>query len=102
MYLVVSHWEALPGKEAEFEETGKKVAALLRRQPGVVLLEMFQSGDKYISVHGYQDEATYQKLVNDPNGTFAQAMAAHPVEELGRWISSERGETVDYGQGSAG
>ena len=94
MYLVVSVWEVLPGKADAFRENGMKVGSLLKQQPGVKLLEVFQSGDKFISVHGYADEATYQRLVQDPNGPFAKAMAESRVEEYARWLSSERGETI--------
>jgi hypothetical protein len=94
MYLVISCWEALPGKEQEFDEVGKKVSALLRQQPGVVLLERIKSGKRHWSVHGYQDEATYNKIVQDPNGFFTKALIEHQVEKIGRWISSERGQTM--------
>jgi hypothetical protein len=93
MYLVVSVWEALPGKADAFREHGMKVGSLLKKQPGVKLLEVFESGGKFISVHGYADEATYQRLVQDPNGPFAKAMAEGRVEDYARWVSSERGET---------
>jgi hypothetical protein len=94
MYLVVSVWEALPGKAEAFRESGMKVGSLLKKQPGVKLLEVFESGDKFVSVHGYADEATYQRLVQDPNGPFAKAVAESRVEDYARWLSSERGETV--------
>jgi hypothetical protein len=71
-----------------------EVAKELRNQSGVQMLEMFRSGNKRIAVHGYKDEATYQSLVSDPNGPFARAQAKHNVEEYGRWLYSERGETV--------
>ena len=96
MYLVVSRWEAAPGREAEFERLGLEVAALLRRQPGVRLLEEFKSDNTYVSVHGYEDEATYRALINDPDGVFARAVAERRLEELGRWLGSERGETFPY------
>jgi hypothetical protein len=94
MYLVVSVWEPLPGKADAFREHGMKVGSLLKKQPGVKLLEVFETGNKVVSVHGYADEATYQRLVQDPNGPFAKAIAESRAEEYGRWISSERGETV--------
>jgi hypothetical protein len=94
VYLVVSVWEALPGKAEQFRVQGMKVGSLLKAQPGVLLLEVFETGDRVVSVHGYQDEATYQRLVQDPNGPFARAVAESHAEEYGRWLSSERGETV--------
>jgi quinol monooxygenase YgiN len=96
MYLVISEWEPLPGKEAEFERAGSAVAAVLRRQPGVLLLEMFRSGSKHVAVHGYQDEATYHALVDDPNGAFARAQVSHRVEGVARWLGSQGGETLTH------
>lgn len=92
MYLVVSVWEPLPGKEAEFRERGLQIGAILKRQSGVELLEVFHSEGKAVSVHGYADEATYHRLVDDPNGPFMTALAEYNAEEYGRWISSQRGQ----------
>jgi hypothetical protein len=94
MYLVVTAWEALPGKADAFRENSLKVASVLMQQPGVKMLERFQSGDKFMSVHGYTDEAAYQRVVHDPNGPFAKAVADSHIEEYARWLYSERGETV--------
>jgi len=94
MYLVVSEWEAKPGKEAEFEQAGEAVAARLQEQPGVVLFERFKSGDRYISIHGYEDEATYRKLIDDPGGVFTQAATEQRLEEFGSWVRSERGKAI--------
>lgn len=96
MYLVISQWEALPGQEAQFDKLGRKVGAVLRKQPGVVLLETIKVGKRHISVHGYRDEATYHALVDDPKGAFAKALASLNVDKVGRWISSERGETMAH------
>ena len=94
MYLVVSRWKANPGKETQFEENGAKVGALLRKLPGVVMVEEFADEGQYVSVHGYKDESTYRKLIDDPNGQFNQALKQYKVEEYGKWISSERGTTI--------
>ena len=48
MYLVVSYWEPLPGREAEFEKNGPQVGAMLRQQPGVVFMEGFKSGKRVV------------------------------------------------------
>jgi heme-degrading monooxygenase HmoA len=96
MFMVVSYWEPLPGKEAEFEKTGPKVAAILRKQPGVVMVEGFKSGKKLVSVHAYKDEATYRAVVDNPNGPFAKAAKQYALEEIGRWLSSERGATIPH------
>ena len=97
MYLVVSYWEPVPGREAEFDRVGPQVGALLRQQPGVVMMEVFKSGGKHVAVHGYQDEATYHAIVENPDGVFARAVAETHIEEFGRWLSSERGETLPIG-----
>lgn len=94
MYLVISAWEPLPGKEQPFMELGNRIGAMLKRQPGVLLLEVFLSGGKAMSVHGYADEATYRRLVDDPDGPFARAVADSNLETVARWLYSERGETV--------
>ena len=96
MYIVVSYWESLPGREEEFNKIGRKMGALMRRQPGVTLLETFKSGNKYVMVHGYKDEPTYRALVQDPKGFFARAAAEHKIDEIARWLSSERGEPLSY------
>ena len=96
MYLVVSRWEAFPDRAAEFEQVSPEVRAVLRRQPGTVLVEAFGSDGRFVVVHGYQDEAAYHTVVDDPNGPFCRALAAHHLEDMGRWISSERGETFPH------
>ena len=96
MFLVISEWEPVAGKEADFDREGSAVAATLRQQPGVVLLEMFRSGNKRIAVHGYRDEATYHRLIDDPNGAFTRAQTEHGVEKLARWLGSTAGETLPH------
>jgi len=96
MYLVVSEWEAYPGKEEEFENGGRIMRPLLLRQPGVVTVEAFKSGSKLIVVHGYQDEAAYRAVVHDPDGEFAKAAVANHLEESARWLRSESGETLPF------
>jgi heme-degrading monooxygenase HmoA len=98
MYMVVSYWEAFPGKEADFEASSPDVTAILRRQPGVCLIESFKSDGKYVAVHAYEDEASYRAIVYNPNGAFARALQERGTETFGRWISSERGETLPHKQ----
>src|SRR5690242_673424 len=97
MYLVVSYWEAVPGREADFDRIGPQIGAVLRRQPGVVIVEVFKSGGKHVAVHGYQDEATYHAIVDDLNGAFVRAVNETGVEQVGRWLGSESGETLPMG-----
>ncbi len=97
MYLVVSYWEAVPGREADFDRLGPQVGAVLRQQPGVMLVEVFKSGGKHVAVHGYQDEATYHAIVDNPDGAFVRAVTETHIEEAGRWLGSESGETLPIG-----
>lgn len=92
MYMVISAWQPHPGKEAAFRERGMQLASVLKRQPGVRQLDVFESGGKHMSVHAYDDEATYQRLIHDPVGAFAKAVAETGIEEYGNWLYSERGE----------
>lgn len=94
MYLVVSQWEALPGHEEEFETIGLEVGAVLGSLPGVEFLRSFQAeSGRIVAVHGYTDEATYNKIVNNPESPFIKAIQEKQLESHGRWISSERGVT---------
>ena len=94
MYLVVSYWQPFAGKESQFEEAGMRIGSVLRKQPGVLLLEEFKSDEKYVSVHGYRDEKTYRKLIDDPSSEFNKALKQHKIDDIAEWVSSERGETV--------
>ncbi len=94
MYLVVSHWQAAPGREEDFQERGVPVRAVLRSQPGVKLLEVFRDGDDYIAVHGYDSEDAYQRIVHDPDSAFNKAVQQNGLEEVSHWLRSWRGESV--------
>lgn len=95
MYMVISFWDAKPGKEAEFEAISPKVRDALKNVPGSEFMEGIKIGHgKYCAVHGYTDEETYNKIVNDPNGPFAHALKEHKLEEVGEWKSSVRGSTM--------
>lgn len=96
MYLVVSKWQALQGKEEEFDELGKKMRNLLRSQPGVVMVEAFKCDGYIVVIAGYENEEVYNNVVNDPNGPFEAAAREHNLEEIARWLGSERGETIGY------
>lgn len=71
--------------------TRSRIAAV----PGVDLIQGFisESGEA-IAIIGYTDEATYNRLVNEPGGAVAQAMADTNIESVGQWISSDRGVTM--------
>lgn len=93
MYLRVSRWRPLPGKEEDFRKAGLVVRGVLRSQPGVTMLEGFVSGDDLIAVHGYQDRDAYERIVADPNGPFVNATKEHRLEEFGQWKESWEGDT---------
>ncbi|HEY3267829.1 MAG TPA: hypothetical protein VGM37_12940 [Armatimonadota bacterium] len=94
MFLVVSHWEALPGHEAQAEQAGAAVRDVLQRQPGVELVAAFWNGARITAVHGYRDAAAYTAVVDDPAGEFQKALDRTQMEQHARWIDSERGETM--------
>lgn len=94
MYLVVSQWEPKPGKDAEFENAGMSLREGLRSQPGVRMVEAFRSNGRIIAVHGYEDQAAYERLVSAPGGFFERMAADHDVENLATWLGSDRGETL--------
>jgi|CXWL01.1.fsa_nt_gi hypothetical protein len=96
MNIVSSKWEAIEGRENDWQELAARTGPKLRAIDGVEFLHRFQneSGQVVVTM-GYTDEPTYQRLVNDPNGAVAQMMADTGIESMARWISSERGESVD-------
>lgn len=96
MYLVVSRWEVIPGKESEFEERGRIMRDILRATPGVRLTEGFLNEDGHaVAILGYESEEAYNRIVNSEDGVFARAAAENRLDECGRWISSDRGVAVD-------
>lgn len=96
MYLVISRWEALPGREAEFDRIGPILSAILRKQEGVLLVEAIKCGNGHIAVHGYRDEATYRAIVDNPNSEFSKALVANDADGIARWVSSDRGHTFPH------
>lgn len=96
MYLVISQWEPLPGQEAQFETLSRKLAATLRKQKGVLLLETITVGKGHFTVHGYRDETTYRALVDNPKSEFSKALQEHDIEKVARWIGSQRGQTLPH------
>lgn len=94
MYMVVSKWEALPGHENDWRQQADATRQKLLAIPGVEFSHRFvnEQGQVVVAM-AYTDEATYRRLVDDPNGAVAKAMAESNIESYARWISSERGET---------
>lgn len=96
MFIVLSRWEALPGHETEWHEMSQDIGATLRAVPGVEFLHRFENDEgQLVVMMGYSDEATYHALVDDSNGAVVRAMADSNIESVARWISSERGVSVD-------
>lgn len=96
MYIVVSKWEALPGREAEWHATSQAIGLKLRAVPGVVALHRFENeAGQLVVVMGYADEATYRALVDEEGGGVHQVMSEANIESVARWVSSERGRSVD-------
>jgi heme-degrading monooxygenase HmoA len=93
MYLVISQWKPKPGREAEFETIGRNMRALLRSTPGVQFVEGIEGPDSFYAVHAYDDEAAYNRIVQDPNGPFNRAAAEHGIEDVADWLSSVKGTT---------
>lgn len=95
MYMVVSKWEANPGQEAQFEAIGRKMREMLRHEPGTTTIEAIRSGNEFTVVHVYASEADYNRTVNDPQGVFAKGLQETNLENVGHWISSVKGETLE-------
>jgi len=96
MFLVVSNWEALPGRDEDFDRVGPVLAKILRRQPGVEIVEVIKNGSQHVAIHGYRDEAAYHTVVDDPQGEFSRALTEYRVDDVARWISSVRGESMPH------
>lgn len=94
MFLVVSKWEVLPGKDAEFESASKKMRELLRSWPGVRFVEGLRNENGAIAVVGYDDEETHRRLVLEPGGPFEKHAAELNLQNSARWVWSERGTAV--------
>lgn len=98
MYMVISQWEVHPGHEQQMRDSGARMREFLRSQPGVEFCDAFRAEDGRIYVmHGYADEATYHRIIDDPNGGFQQRLKAEGTESHARWVSSVRGETEGAG-----
>jgi heme-degrading monooxygenase HmoA len=93
MYMVISKWKPMPGRETEFEEIGRNMRATLRSQPGVVLIEGIEGPDAYHVVHVYEDEAAYSRVVDDPQSVFNQQAQQLGIENVAEWLSSVKGVT---------
>jgi quinol monooxygenase YgiN len=96
MYMVVSYFEPVPDREDEFEDLGRTMAGILRRQPGVVSAEAFRSENKGVMVAAYENEAAYNAIADNPDSEMARAAAEHHADDISRWLGSERGEALPH------
>lgn len=95
MYVVVSKWEFVPGRESDFDTIGRKLRNELKTWPGVESVMSVNTGTGEIAVVGYTDEETYKKLISDPNGPFETSLAQYDVDSIAKWVWSERGEAAN-------
>ncbi len=93
MYIVASLWKITSSDTAEVDKRAQQTRNLFRNEPGIQMFEAFKCGEKELmAVIGYQDEATYNKIVADENGPFMMALAATGLEHYAQWVQSWRGE----------
>ena len=74
---------------------GRAARDLLMKDPGIKFSESFLN--EYgigVAIFIYEDEATHNRLINDPNGLFSQILSETKLEEVSTWIRSERGEVL--------
>ena len=96
MYLVVSKWEIPSADEEMFLGAGKVMREWLRQQPGVEYAESIRTEDgNGLALIGYRDEETYKRIVQGPDSPFEQKAREMKLDQIGKWLWSERGETVD-------
>ena len=96
MFVVISKWEFDAAHESEVAASGEKMMAAISSWPAVASAFNVRIGDSHmISVIEYTDQASYERLVQDPNSPFEKAAAEHGIEQHARWLWSERGEKVE-------
>jgi heme-degrading monooxygenase HmoA len=95
MYIVISQWKPKPGREDEFKAIGQKMRGILRSTPGVQMIEGFEGPECFYAVHAYDDEAAYNRIIQDPNGPFNQAASEHAIEDVADWLGSVKGASLD-------
>ncbi|HRI43642.1 MAG TPA: hypothetical protein PLL78_01390 [Fimbriimonadaceae bacterium] len=96
MFIVVSRW-AVPSQHLEaIDHAGKQVREVLRKQPGVLDVRGFRNEEGvFVAVVSYADEATYRRVIDDPQGAFVRALEESGLTQHAVWIGSERGEAQD-------
>jgi heme-degrading monooxygenase HmoA len=67
IYVRIRGWEALPGKEQEFEQALREIVGWIRESPGCLSADMCRAvgvgqQGKYFSLIRFQDEDSYYKM----------------------------------------
>lgn len=95
MYAVVSRWDTNSGDVASWQDRAAKLMDTIRSWDGVENAFNVQiAPNSVLAVITYRDQPTYDRLINDPNGPFAQAAEQFGLEKEATWIWSERGEVL--------
>lgn len=94
MYLVISRWRPVAGREEDFDRISRAMREILRSQPGVTFLEAIEGPDCFYAVHGYESEEAYRRIIEDPHGTYLRAASEHMLEEVAEWLGSIKGNAI--------
>jgi hypothetical protein len=95
MYAVVSKWEVDPQHVETVKASAEEMMSAIKGWDGVESAFNIQtSPTTVLAVITYRDQATYDSLINDPEGPFATAAARSEIEKYATWQWSERGEVV--------
>ncbi|HEY3332058.1 MAG TPA: hypothetical protein VGK19_18650 [Capsulimonadaceae bacterium] len=92
MFIVVSHWEPLPGKENEIDALSAKVRESLRLQPGVQLVEAFSHEGGHVVVVIYRDREVYERIVAEAESPFEYIVTQTGFDKVARYVGAEAGE----------
>jgi hypothetical protein len=93
MYMVISKWEYDPSHERDVRASAAKMMSTIGEWPEVEsAYNVRVAANSVLAVITYRDEASYNRLIQDPEGPFAKAAAEHGIEDHAKWLWSERGE----------
>lgn len=96
MFVVVSKWQYDPAHEAEVRDRARAMMAAFRSWPDVEFAYNVRTGpDSVLAVIGYKDRASWERIVEDPNGPFEKTVAEIGVDRHATWQWSERGEVEE-------
>lgn len=95
MFVVVSKWEFDPMEEDATLATAGKMMEAVSQWDGVEEAYNVRTGPGHVlAVIKYADEATYNRLINDPDNPFDKLAAEHGMDAGATWLWSERGHIV--------